>query len=165
MLKNKKGFTLNELMAVVLIIGILASIAIPSYRTSVEKAKIVNNMALMNALQNDIVNYYNLHGSLPTKLTQLSINKNEFKDLTNTSGTHIPTNCTFSLGTTQKKGISMSCGQGWVMMYNVESTGIGYIAGKRAIQAATADPNTIRKIAAGFNWPADPDLENTYIIQ
>jgi type IV pilus assembly protein PilA len=37
--KNKSGFTLVELMAVVLIIGILVAIAIPMYQNSSENAK------------------------------------------------------------------------------------------------------------------------------
>ena len=44
--KDKKGFTLIEMLVVVLIIGILAGIALPQYRKSVEKAKL--SEALMN---------------------------------------------------------------------------------------------------------------------
>jgi len=38
-MKNKKGFTLIELMVVVIIIGILATIAIPSFNKSMENAR------------------------------------------------------------------------------------------------------------------------------
>ena len=166
MLKNKNGFTLMELMAVVLIMGILASIAIPSYKTSVAKTKIVTNMPLLRALQDDMINYYNLHGNLPTRLTQLSINKKEFKNLSDTAGTHVPTNCTFTIGTTQKIGISMDCGNGWVIFYQIKNEGLGYATGERTIQLANdGNANSLSKIARGFGWPQKSGTTDTYVIK
>ena len=45
------GFTLIELMVVVLIIGILSSIAVPQYRKSIDKARFAEALTTVNALE------------------------------------------------------------------------------------------------------------------
>jgi prepilin-type N-terminal cleavage/methylation domain-containing protein len=39
MLRNQKGFTLMELMIVIVIIGVLAAIGVPAYRNYIDNAK------------------------------------------------------------------------------------------------------------------------------
>jgi prepilin-type N-terminal cleavage/methylation domain-containing protein len=52
MLRNTKGFTLIELMVVILIIGILAALAIPKFTNAATKAKFAEAPTVIAAWQN-----------------------------------------------------------------------------------------------------------------
>ena len=54
----KKGFTLTELLIVVLIIGILSSIAVPKYTKLIWKAKASNMQTIVNAIGKSHQRYY-----------------------------------------------------------------------------------------------------------
>ena len=55
--QNTAGFTLIEMMVVVLIIGILAAIALPQYRMAVTKAKVAAILPLMRAWKDALMEY------------------------------------------------------------------------------------------------------------
>jgi prepilin-type N-terminal cleavage/methylation domain-containing protein len=64
-MRNKKGFTLIELMIVVAIVGILAAIAIPAYLDYTVKAKLTEVSAAMDALGQSASEYHAATGYFP----------------------------------------------------------------------------------------------------
>lgn len=65
-MKNEmQGFTLIELMIVVAIIGILASIAIPAYQDYTIRAQVAEGLSLSNAAKVSLGEYYTDRGLWP----------------------------------------------------------------------------------------------------
>lgn len=59
----EKGFNLIELMIVVAIIGVLASIAIPAYRDYVVRARVTEGLNLTSGVKATVAEYWASHGS------------------------------------------------------------------------------------------------------
>ena len=72
-MKNNQAFTLIELLVVVLIIGILASVALPQYQKAVDKSRFSNLMAITKALADANEVYYLANGSYTTSFDDLAI--------------------------------------------------------------------------------------------
>lgn len=69
---DKKGFSLVELMIVVVIMGILIAVAIPLYGTITTNAKNKTCASNIDAIQNAAVVYYTEHGAKATKIEDLT---------------------------------------------------------------------------------------------
>jgi prepilin-type N-terminal cleavage/methylation domain-containing protein len=59
------GFTLIEIVLVVAIIGIIAAIAIPSYYSYIDKARMTVSISVIDSLGKDLEAYYNEHQEYP----------------------------------------------------------------------------------------------------
>ena len=71
-LKDEEGFTLVELIVVVMMIGILSSIAIPQFMTSADKAKQKEATGIVSAMLKGATAYQVEYGSLPGDADDLS---------------------------------------------------------------------------------------------
>ena len=111
---NKKGFTLIEMLVVVLIIGILAGIALPQYKMAVTKAKVASILPLMRRWKDALIEYKLQHGSYMTEDDELP----DASDL----GVNWPTDWTLYNG--NPCGNNTSCKNDyWNCHVNLESTG------------------------------------------
>ena len=68
---NKQGFTLVEVLTTVLIIGVLASIAMPMYMRSIERARATEAMATIKSLNDATYAYFQDKEACPERLSQL----------------------------------------------------------------------------------------------
>ena len=64
LVRNRPGFTLVELLIVVIILGALAAIAIPQFTTSSDDAKLVALDTSLAELRNSIELYYHQHNGV-----------------------------------------------------------------------------------------------------
>jgi len=64
--KNRKGFTLIELIIVITIVGILALIAIPKYFSNIERARKAEAVSTMRTIREGVLAYFSINNAYPS---------------------------------------------------------------------------------------------------
>lgn len=70
--KNKKGFTLVELLVVIAIIGVLAVVAVPALFSNINKAKVASVESDYSSVKSAALSYYSDENKVPAILNDLS---------------------------------------------------------------------------------------------
>jgi len=72
----KKGFTMIELIFVIVILGILAAVAIPKLAATRDDAKIAKAAQEVSTAVSDITSYYTANGSFGTRVQMTNVDMN-----------------------------------------------------------------------------------------
>lgn len=80
------GFSLVEMLMVVLIIGVLTAVALPNYARSIEKSRATEAMNLIKALNDAVYAYAAEHNTCPESFSKLLV---EVPGTPNTAGTEV----------------------------------------------------------------------------
>lgn len=72
-MQNKKGFTLVEMLTVVLIVAVLMGVALPNYTRSIERSRATEAMTSIKTLNDAIYAYFAQRDTCPDKYTKLTV--------------------------------------------------------------------------------------------
>jgi len=103
MKRDQRGFTLMELMIVIVIIGVLAAIGIPAYNNYVKKAKAAKCQANRRTLDAAVGLYHAEHGDYPTVEGTSTLQSVLKEYLDNADELTCPEGGTYSLDTASHK--------------------------------------------------------------
>lgn len=77
--KRKKGFTLLEVLVVVVILGVLATIAVPTYNKIIKRSRVADGLNVLDMLAGAQDKYFVQHGIYAARLTDLNVPMKDYR--------------------------------------------------------------------------------------
>ena len=144
--KNKKGFTLIELMIVVAIVGILAAIAIPAYLDYTKKAKMSEVLNAFDAIAQSAAEYYAATAMFPAAgygANNLAHYRQRYATFTMVNGTADDDSFNILANFTANLDLRTAAGEGTLTMIVNYAAAEGY---KKTWSTATIDAKYVPRM-------------------
>jgi type IV pilus assembly protein PilA len=97
--RNQKGFTLVEVLLVVVILGILAAVALPRFLTTRDESQLRTCQSNLSAMNGAIEEYQFINGAFPADISVIRTDTARFPD----GPPKCPKNGNYSLNATTKR--------------------------------------------------------------
>ncbi|MFZ0429542.1 MAG: prepilin-type N-terminal cleavage/methylation domain-containing protein [Acidobacteriota bacterium] len=68
---QQRGFTIIEMLIVVLVVGLIAALAVPSYEKAIDAARVARAIGDIKAMERELLVYDALNGHLPASLSEI----------------------------------------------------------------------------------------------